>query len=143
MSRSRSSIEADISRVKAKIREYEGIKEDLYRYRDTLEGYRANLNDRIITPVNNYDFTGEGEWAGFNEKAVEIQGDTVRKLLATYDGEVGCLLSDINEALEKIQDMIDDLEDELDDLEDELDALDDDDDDDDDEEHWGPPKEDD
>ena len=141
MSRSRSSIEADISRVKAKIREYEGIKEDLYKYRDTLEGYRAYLNDNIITPVDNHDFTGNGDWAGLNEKATEMQGNTVRSLLATYDGEVVTLIGDIREALTEIQDMIEDLEDELDDLEDELDALDDDDDDDDDEEHWGPSKE--
>ena len=108
---------------------------------DTLGEQRANLNDSIITPVKNYDLTGGGDWAGVNEKEAERQKETIRSLLATYDGEVVTLIGDIREALTEIQDMIEDLEDELDDLEDELDALDDDDDDDDDEEHWGPSKE--
>ncbi|MCR5772071.1 MAG: DUF5082 domain-containing protein [Butyrivibrio sp.] len=121
MGRSRAEIESDISACEAKIEELEAILEKLKAYKDQLATDHTDLNDNVKTPVDEYDFEENNDWAGFNKNNTDIRHGTANSYISYYEGEVTDLEGDIANAIEVVSEMIETEKNRLTELNNELD----------------------
>jgi len=121
MGRSRAEIESDISACEAKIEELEAILEKLKAYKDQLATDHTDLNDNVKTPVDEYDFEENNDWAGFNKNNTDIRRGTANSYISYYEGEVTDLEGDIANAIEVVSEMIETEKNRLTELNNELD----------------------
>lgn len=119
----KSQIRAKIAALEAKKAEYEGYKADFEECRNNLTGQENIMKEQALDIIAApYMICGADfqDWVGRNSGIAMRDRVTIENNMTQYDGEIGALLSEIDEAIRQIEEKIKDLEKEIAHLEEEL-----------------------